>query len=64
MAVENSMQDLILTAMDKMVIQRVEMAVRSITVSSGHGPNSVFQNLDLKDFTGNTEKTPLMSASS
>ena len=40
------------------------MAVRSITVSSGKGPNSIVHNPDRRDFTGNTEITPLRSASS
>ena len=40
------------------------MAVRSMTSSSANGPNSIVQNPDRKDFTGNTENTPLRSASS
>ena len=58
------MHDAFLTAMDKVVIPRVEMAVRLITASSGHGPDSVVQNPDRKDFTGSTENTQLMSAAS
>ena len=54
----------ILTAMDKVVIPRVELAVRSITESSGRRPSNVVQNPDRRDFTGNSENTPLMSASS
>ena len=50
--------------MEKVVIPRVEMAVRSITVSSGRGPSNVVQNPDRRDFTGHTENTPLMWASS
>ena len=46
MTVENCMPDTILRAMDKVVILRVEMAVRSTTGSSGLGPISVLQNLD------------------
>ena len=38
-AVGNRMQDAILRAMDKLVVTRIEMAVRSITGSSGHGTN-------------------------
>ena len=38
--VGNCIQDAILRAMDKLVIRRYEMAVRSITGSSGHGTNS------------------------
>ena len=64
MTVENRMHDAILTTMDKVVIPRVEMAVRSITGSSGHGLNGIVQNPDWGEFTGSTENTPLMSASS
>ena len=64
MIFEIRMQDAILTAMDKISIPRVEIAVRSITGSSGHGPNNVVQKPDWRDFTENTENTPLMSASS
>ena len=63
LTVENRMHNTILTAMDKMVIPRVEMAVKSITGSSGHGPKSEVQNPDRKDFLGNAGNTPLMSAS-
>ena len=62
-AVENLMHDAILTAMNDVVIPRVEIAVRSITGSSGNGRNSIFQNTDQRDFTGKTENTPLRSAS-
>ena len=64
MAVENRMHDAILTAMVKVAIPRVEMAMRSITNSSGHEPNSVVQNPDRRDFTAKTENTPLTSTSS
>ena len=40
------------------------MAVRSINGSSGNWPNSAVQNPDRRNFLGNTEDTPLMSASS
>ena len=40
------------------------MAVRSITGSSGEGSSSMVQNPDRTDFTGNTQNTSLMSASS
>ena len=49
--------------MDNLVLPRIEMAVRSITGSSGHEPNSVVQNPDQLNFSGNTENTPLMMAS-
>ena len=50
--------------MDNVVIPRVETAVRSVTGSSGHGPNSTIQNPGRRDFIGITENTPLKSASS
>ena len=40
------------------------MALRSITESSGRGPNSVVQNPDQRDFSSNMENTPPMMASS
>ena len=50
--------------MDNVLIPRVEKAMRSLTESLGRGPNRMVQNADRRDFSGNTEKTPLMSASS
>ena len=63
MTIANRMHDAVLAAMDNMVIPRVQMAMRSITESLGRGSISVVQNRDQKDFTGNTENTPLMTAS-
>ena len=62
--VENCMHDAVLSAMDNVVIPRVQIAVKSITGSSGKGPSSIVQNPNRRDFTGNTENTPLISASS
>ena len=53
----------ILTAMDIVAIPRVEMAMRSITDSSRRRPYSIVQKSDQRDFTGNSESTPLISAS-
>ena len=64
MAVENRMHDAILTAVNDVVIPRVEMAVISSTGSSRNGPNSIVHNPEWRNFTGNTENTPLKSASS
>ena len=63
MTVKNRMHDAILTEMDTLVLPRVEMAVRSITGSSGHGPTSIVQNPGRRDFIGNTENTLLRSVS-
>ena len=38
--VQNRLHDAIMTAIDKLVIPTVEMAVRSVTGSLAHGPNS------------------------
>ena len=61
---ENRVHDGILTAINNVVIPRVEVVVRSITGSSGRGPNSVAQNPDHEDFSENIENTPLKTASS
>ena len=64
MTVEKCMHDAILTAIGKVVIPRIEMAMKSITGSTVHWTNSEVQNPDRKDFLGNIRNTPLMSASS
>ena len=63
-AVEIEIQNVILPAMDSVVIPRSEMAVRSITGSSGCGLNNTVQNLGLKDLSGNKENTSLMTTCS
>ena len=62
-AVKNCLYDVIFTAMNNVVIPRVEMPVRLITGSSGNGPNSLVQKPDRRDFMGSTENTPLRLAS-
>ena len=64
MNVESRMHDAILTAIDNVVIPRVELAVKSITGSAGHGTSSEVQNPDRRDFLGNIRNTLVMSASS
>ena len=61
--VESRMHEAILTAMNKIVIPRVEMAVRWITDWSRYGHNSEVQNPNRTDFLGNAGNTPLMSVS-
>ena len=63
-AVEIRVHDTVLTAMENMVLPGVEMAVGSITGSSGRGQTSVVQNPDHRVFSRNIEVTPLMAASS
>ena len=62
--IKNHMLDAIFAAMVNVVIPRAEMAVRPITGSSGHGPNSTIQNPDGRDLIRNRENTPFKSASS
>ena len=64
MIIENRMHDAILTTIDNVVIPRVEMAVKSITGSAGHGRSSEVHNLDRRYFLRNVRNTPFMSASS
>ena len=61
--VENRVRDLILITIDNLSQPRVEMAVRSITESSGRGQSSVVQNFDRRDLSGNKENGPLLTAS-
>ena len=61
-AVKNRVFDAILTAMDNVTNFKVEMALRSITVSSGRGKNSVVQYHDQKYFSKSMKNTPLMTA--
>ena len=63
MTVENRMHDAILAAIHNVVIPIVEMAVPSITGSTGHGTNSEVQNPDRRDFLENIRNIPLASAS-
>ena len=63
-AVENRIRDANLTALNNVVIPRVEMAVWLITGSSGNGPKSIVRKPDRRDFSGKTNNTPLRLASS
>ena len=61
--VKNGMHEAILTAMEKVIIPRIEMPVKSITGSLRHGLQSVVKNPDRGVFTGNNKNFPLKSAS-
>ena len=52
--VKSRMYDASLTATDNVVSPRNELAVRSISGSSGHGTNSALQNQKRRDFIGNS----------
>ena len=58
------MHDAILTAIDNVVLSRVEMAEKLTTGSTGHETKSEVQNPDQRDFLGNIRNNPLMLASS
>ena len=62
MTVKKSRHDATLTAIDNVLLPRVEMAVKSTTGSTGHGANSEVQNPYRRDLLGLIRKTPLMSA--
>ena len=47
-----------------MDIPRLEMSMKSIAWSLGHVPKSVFRNYEERDFSGNVEDIPLMTAPS
>ena len=57
MTVENCTHDAIVTAIDNVIIARVEMAVKSITGSTGHRINSEVQNPDRENFVGYIRNT-------
>ena len=56
------MHDAIFTAMHNVVTPLVELAVISITGSSGQGTNSAVRNPDRRISIGITENTPIKSA--
>ena len=62
--VKNCMQDATLTTVDSVIIPRVELAVRSIIGSLGHGPDSTVQNRNKRDFIGSTKIPTFKSPSS
>ena len=62
-AVENRIQDAILTAVDSVIISSFQLQMKLIIGSSGHGPNIVVQNRDQRNFSRNMKGTPLMRAS-
>ena len=63
-AVPNWIHDTILTPIDSAFIPKVEMAARSISESAGHRPNSVVQNPDQRNFWGNVDDAPFLTAAS
>ena len=62
--VENRVLDAISTALGNVVMPQVEKAVRSITESTGRGPNGMVQNPHQRVFAESTVKTPLLSVTS
>ena len=64
MIFENRVHDAILTAISNVIMPGVERAVRLITELSGRKHNSVLQDRDQRDFSGNSKNAPVFSASS
>ena len=63
-AVENRFHDAISTAMDYLIIPKIEISVRSVLESSERGANGIVQNPVNREFSAVMENTPLMTASS
>ena len=53
--VETRVQDAILTAMESLVIPRVELATKSVNASFGRDVDSIVTDPDQGDFSGNIE---------
>ena len=51
--VEIRVQAAVLTAIETLIIPGVELAMKSVNASSGHGIGSVVSDLDQGDFSGN-----------
>ena len=64
MTVENCMHDEILTAIDRVIIPKIEMAMKSITGSAGRGRSSEVHKSDRRNFLENIRNNPFTSASS
>ena len=62
-AVTISVEGATLTRMDTVITRKVEIAVRSITGSSGHELKNSAQNPDQREFLSGTGNTPLITAS-
>ena len=53
--VETTVQDAVLTAIKKLVIPRVQIAMKSVLASSGRGVDSVVLDSDRRDFSKNID---------
>ena len=53
--VEARVQDAVLTAIENLVVPRVELAMESVNASSGHGVGRALLGPDQRDFSGNIE---------
>ena len=62
-AVETSVYEAILSAMDNLVISRMELAMRSVGISSACNPSSAVCDPDEKDFSGITNGLQMTASS-
>ena len=61
--VETTVQDAVLTAIEKLVIPRVELAMKSANASSGRIINGDVLEPDQKDFIGNIKGLQMTASS-
>ena len=61
--VETRVQDAVLTALENLVIPRVELAMKSVNASSGRRVDSVVLDCDQRDFSGNIEGLQMTASS-
>ena len=61
--VETKVQDAVLTAIESLVIPRVELTMKSANASSGRSPDGNLLEPDQMDFSGNVEGLQLTASS-
>ena len=61
--VETRVQDAVLSAIEDLVLPRVELAMKSINASSGRDADSVVPDPDWRDFSGNIEGLQMTTSS-
>ena len=61
--VETKVQEAVLTAIGNLLIPRVELALKSVNVSTGHVVGSVVLDLDQRDFSEKVEGLQITASS-
>ena len=62
-SVATSVQEVVLTSIENLVIPSVELAMKSVNASSGHGLDSVVPDPERRDFSGNIEELQMTASS-